>query len=173
MIDIKRLLSAFPATNSGDPTLVLHNYLTAVADFPTDFVSDAVTMFIKGEVPGHDGRFVPTAPMVATACRLVAEKVARAKYLEGLKAPRLPALDIERTDEQRGRARALMQQAVDNLAAGTALESATELEASKVRWEKTNARFQPEMTDRAIEERLLKRRPRYTVGDPDGDRDIA
>lgn len=167
------MLSAFPAASTADPEQALRNFIEVAEDFDADLVEDAVTLFIKGQVPGFDGRFAPTAPMLAGACRLAAEHRARRKFLEGLAAPRLPSPTIEKTDEQRARARAQMQQAIDNLAAATALETVEVAAANKARWDKTNERFHPDMSDEAVMDRLIHKRPAFTAGDPDGDRDVA
>ena len=142
---------------------MLHNYLLAVDDYAADDVEAAVTLYIKGAMPGFDGRFAPTAPMLATGCRKAVEDRSRVAYLAGMQMPRLPPPDIEKTDEQRQRARALMEQTVANLTAGAAVETAEAEAASKARWEKVNARFQPDQSDEAIAARLLKRRP-FDVG---------
>lgn len=160
--DIQRLLSAFPAV-SGEPALILHNYLMVAEDFDADIVEEAVTLYIKGAMPGFDGRFAPTAPMLATGCRKAVEDRSRVAYLAGLKMPRLPPPDLEKTPEQMARGRAMMEAAIDNLAAHDALASAEALDASKARWEKVNTMFHPDMSDDAIAERLLGRRP-FDVG---------
>lgn len=166
------MFSAFPPLSNVDPDEALRRYFEAIEDFPAYDLETAVTLFVKGRVPGFDGRFAPTPPMLATACRQAADMRQRDAYLKSFNQPRLAAPDIEKTDEQRARARALMQQTVDNLSAGTALESAEALAASRARWEKVNARFQPEMTDEAIAERLLGRRP-FDVGAPESDEAAA
>ena len=157
------MFSAFPPLSNVDPEEALRRYFEAIEDFPAYDLETAVTLFVKGRVPGFDGRFAPTPPMLATACRQAAEMRQREAYLESFNNPRLPPPDIEKTDERRHRARALMEQTVANLTAGTAVETAEAEAASKARWEKVNARFQPDQSDEAIAERLLKRRP-FDVG---------
>jgi hypothetical protein len=166
--DIQRLLAAFPPI-SGEPSLILHNYLMAAEDFSADDVEAAVTMYIKGSVPGFDGRFAPTAPMLATGCRKVIDERNKQAYYASFSAPRLPPPDIEKTDEQRARARAKMQAAIDNLSSATALDSAEALDASKARWEKVNTRFAPDMSEEAIMERLVRRERGWTTGNDYGD----
>lgn len=168
MKDIQRLLAAFPPI-SGDAALILHNYLMAVEDYAADDVEAAVTMYIKGTIPGFDGRYVPTAPMLATGCRKVIEERSRKSYYASFNAPRLAPPDIEKTDEQRARARAKMQQAIDNLSSATALDSAEALDASKARWEKVNTRFAPDMSEEAIMERLVRKERGWTTGNDYGD----
>jgi hypothetical protein len=147
----------------GDQALLLHNYLMAAEDWPADIVEDAVTLYIKGKVPGFDGRFAPTAPMLDTGCRLVTEQRARERYLDGLSAPRLPSPDIERTQEQRARAKAQVD-------AFVATQKAVELTAEETkqraeRWAKVNARFDPPQDDASVMQRLMG----YSVGAPESD----
>lgn len=85
---------------------MLHNYLTAVDDWPADVVSDAVDNFLKGSVPNFDGRFAPTAPQLGSACRMAQEAITRANYLNRIRTPALPPPDIKHTPEEQDRARA-------------------------------------------------------------------
>lgn len=166
MKDIQRLLAGFPPV-SGDPALVLHNYLMAAEDWTADQVEDGVTLILKGKLPGHDGRFAPTAPMFAAACRLAAETAARARYLEGIMAPRLPPPDIVHTPEERARAKAQVDAFIAAQAGST---DAVALDAArKAQWAKVNARFMPALDDQSIAERLLG----YTVGAPESDENAA
>ncbi len=85
--------------------LQVHNYLTAIDGFDIGLVEDGVDLVLRGELPGHDMRWAPTPPMLATACRAAADKSARQRYLAGIKAPRLPPPDITHSPEERERAR--------------------------------------------------------------------
>jgi hypothetical protein len=167
--DIKRLLAAFPPVN-GDPALVLHNYLMAVEDWAADFVEDGVTLILKGKLPGHDGRFAPTPPMVATACRMSAEASARAQYLNRLKTPALPAPDIKHTPEERARAKAKVQAFIEGVAAADLHVTTEERKRQQERWEKVNAHFDPPQDDESLTDRLhLRRGADYSVGAPESD----
>ena len=165
--DIQRLLSAFPPIN-GDPALVLHNYLMAVEDWPADFVEDGVTLIVKGKLPGHDGRFAPTPPMVATACGIVAETVARQRYLDQISRPALPPPDIEKTPEQRERAKAKLAEFVASVSEDPTSEASIAIR--NARWAKVNAYFDPPQDEDSLTERLhLKRGASYSVGSPESD----
>lgn len=168
--DIQRLLSAFPPV-SGDPVLVLHNYLRAVEDFAPGLVTDAVDLTIKGELPNHDGRFAPTAPMLATACRLAADRLSRTRYLNGLTAPRLPAPDIPKTDAARQRVRDMAKHAAETIGAVNLDASEAEMAASKERWAKVNAHFDPPQDEASLTERLNLRRDSrgFDIGSPESD----
>jgi len=167
---IDRLLSAFPSAASAnvDPEQHLRNYLEAVEDYHADDVEAAVTAFIKGRVPAFDGRWAPTAPMLATACHRAAEDRARTAYLDGLTKPRLPAPQIEHTPESRARIQAMAKQAAEAIASVTAPDDAERERELAASWQRTHQRFAPDMSEDAMRERLG-----FTVGDPDGDRDVA
>lgn len=163
MKDIQRLLSAFPATSQADPTLVLHNFLMAVEDWPADIVTDAVDSFIKGGFPGFDGRFAPTPPQLGTACRQAQEKVNRTAYLNRMARPALPPPDIEKTPEQRLRAKAKIAEFVASVSPDPADEATIAIR--NARWAKVNARFDPPQDDASVMERLMG----YSVGSPESD----
>jgi hypothetical protein len=160
--ELERLFSAFPPLSNVDAEETLRRYFEAIEDFHAYDLEAAVTMYIKGAVPGFDGRFAPTPPMLANGCRQAAEMRQREAYLASFNAPRLAAPTVEKTAEQMERGRALMEAAVQRLAAMNESESAEAIAASKARWEKVNSRFHPDMSDEAIKERLMK--PRWTVG---------
>lgn len=147
-------------------------YFDAVSLYLEDDVEAAVDAILTGTAAGFNPNFAPPAPAFAGECRRQMNMRLRRAELERLGHPRLPPPDIEKTDEQRQRARAKMQQAIDNLSAGNALESAEALDASKARWEKVNARFAPELTDDAIMDRLIHKRPRWTVGNDQEDQAV-
>lgn len=168
MKDIQRLLAAFPATSQADPALVLHNYLMSVEDWPADIVTDAVDQFMKGNVPGWDGRFAPTPPMLGSACRRAQEAVSRANYLTRISRPALPPPDITHTDEERARAKAKVAEFVASVSDDPADEATIAIR--NARWAKVNARFDPPQDDESLAERLhLRRGVDYSVGAPESD----
>jgi len=150
-------------------------FLTALDGFAVDLVEDAVDLVLRGELPGHDGRFAPTPPMMATACRLAAEKNARRNYLNGIKAPRLAAPEIRKTDEQRQRVRDMAKHAAETIGAVNLHASEAEMAASKERWAKVNAHFDPPQDEASLTERLnLKRDARgFDIGSPESDEAAA
>jgi len=147
-------------------------YFDAVAIYLEDDVEAAVEAVLTGSAAGMNPNFAPPAPAFAGECRRQMNMRLRRAELARLGHPRLPPPDIEKTDEQRQRARAKMEAAIDSLSSGTALESAESLAASKARWEKVNTMFHPDMSDEAIAERLLGRRP-FDVGAPESDEAAA
>lgn len=171
---ITRLRSAFPplANQVGDADEQLRNYLLAVEDWAADDVDAAVETFIKGAAPGHDGRFVPTAPMLGAQCRREAEARARQAALDRMARPALPPPDIEHSEESRARIKALVAGCVASLTSITADEDEAREREKAERWQRTNETFVPDMDEDAMRERLCKRQG-WDVGDPDGDRDVA
>ena len=171
---IRRLLGSFPA-RGGDEALILHGYLSAISCFDLDLIEDGVDLVLRGELPGHDGRFAPTAPMLATACRLAAERAAHRRYVDRLRRPQLPAPEIEATPEQIARAKAKVQAFVQSQGSADAHQSAERVAAAKDRWERTNAMFHPPADDESVEQRLNLRRSRlgYSVGAPESDEAAA
>ena len=150
-------------------------YLTAIDGFATDLVEDAVDLVLKGELPGHDGRFVPTPPMLATACRLAAEKLARQRYLAGLAAPRLAPPQIVHTPESQERVRQLAKHAAEVIGSVDLHNSEAEIVASKERWAKVNAHFAPPQDDASLTDRLNLHRDSlgYDVGAPESEENAA
>lgn len=146
-------------------------YLTAIDGFAADLVDDGVNLVLKGELPGHDGRFVPTPPMLATACRIAADRNARQRYLAGLSAPRLPAPQIEHSQESRERVRQMAQDAAERIGAVNLHMAEEEIIAAKARWEKVNAHFDPPQDYDSLTSRLHL--PRYSVGSPESDGEAA
>lgn len=151
---------------------MLRRYVEVVEGFDIELVEAGVSICLGGELPGYDGRFAPTPPMFATACRMAADRRQRRARIENLSAPRLPAPLVEHTPESRQRIRAMAQQAADALAAVNAGEAVEEAERNRERWEKVNARFQPDMAPDAVMDRLMRRRS-YDIGAPESDENAA
>jgi hypothetical protein len=125
-------------------------FLTALDGFAVGLVEDAVDLVLRGELPGHDGRFAPTPPMLATACRMAAEKNARRNYINGIRQPRLAAPEIRKTDEQRQRVKELAKHAAETIGAVNLDTSEAEMAASKERWAKVNAHFDPPQDEESL-----------------------
>lgn len=137
-------------------------YFEAVALYLEDDVEAAVEAILTGSAAGINPNFAPPAPAFAGECRRQMNLRLRRDELERLARPALPPPDIEKTPEAMERGRAIMDAAIASLTAMNESESAEAIAASKARWEKVNARFAPEMSDEAINARLMK--PRWTVG---------
>lgn len=150
-------------------------FLTALDGFAVDLVEDAVDLVLRGELPGHDGRFAPTPPQLASAARIVRDKRLDSEALTRRYTPRLPAPDIAKTPEQRARARAKMEEFVRSVGGAEAEQTAESLAASKARWERVNARFDPPQDEASLTERLnLNRDARgFEIGSPESDEAAA
>lgn len=151
-------MSAFPAQNAPDQAELLRRYLEVVEDWHADLVEEAVTLYITGAMPGFDGRFAPTPPMLAMGCRKAADNAARRKQLENLALPRLPSPTIEHDADSRQRVREKAQHAAEVIGAVNLVRDYEAISYAKERWEKTNARFQPDMSDEAVMDRLVRKR---------------
>lgn len=185
---IRRLLGQFPEQSG--PTgetleqraermaLRTTGYLTAIDGFDLDLVDDGVELVLKGELPGHDGRWAPTPPMLATACRIAAERAARQRYLNQITAPRLPAPEIVKTPEQQERAR---QQVAKFIASQgpTLLEQRASDQATKDRLAKHDSFFADDFVPAPGVGRISKtlaeqfRKLGYSVGAPEADGEAA
>lgn len=141
-------------------------YFEAVAPYAEDDVDAAVEAFLTGSAVGVNPNFAPPAPAFAGECRRQMNARLRRAELERLARPQLPPPDIEKTPEQRERAKAKVAEFLENLAAPD-----SDLEAVKRRneqFEKTNARFYPDMSDEAVKARLMKPRgTTWSAGDED------
>lgn len=175
---IRRLLGSFaerrgPAGETMEQradrlALVTHGYLTAIDGFDIGLVEAGVDIALRGELPGHDMSFAPTAPQFATCCRMAAERAARTAYLSRVRTPALPAPDIVHTDEERARAKTKVAEFVASVSDDPLNEEAIAIR--NARWAKVNARFDPPQDDDSLTDRLhLKRGADYTVGAPESD----
>lgn len=150
-------------------------YFESVAQYLEDDVEAAVSAILTGSAPGLNLNFAPSAPAFAGECRRQMGIRLRREELD--RKPALPPPDIERTPEERARA----VSAFEAWKAGqTAPEPAiVDAEASKAK----AAKHQQWLRDRGelidIEgspypvSRSLMNTLGYTVGDEDGDRDVA
>jgi hypothetical protein len=164
------LLGSFPNFSSGDSEGALGSYALVMARADQQDLEPGVMILINGEYPGHDGRFAPTAPQLATAIRMARDKRLESERRTKLSQPQLMAPDIQRTPEERARVKAK----IDGFLADQVVEQA-DPEAIKRRneqWAKTNARFMPDMSPEAMHERLVRKRG-YSVGDPEDHADAA
>jgi hypothetical protein len=167
--DLLRLLFAsFPASG-GDSEAQLAAYALALDGHDMRDVETAVRKLVRGEYDWHNPAFAPSSAVLGSAViqerdvRLLSER--RAK----LRQPALPPPDIEKTPEQRERARQMMQEFVERQAAIEASNQADTYEARRRQFECTNARFKPDLSDHAVMERLLG----YSTGSPESEEHAA
>lgn len=74
---LRALLTAFPIAGHEDMNGVIATYLMAVDGYCLVAIQKAVMRFIRGEVEGHDGRFIPTPAQLSREVR----------YRQGLMTP--------------------------------------------------------------------------------------
>lgn len=111
------LLSSFPNFQSGDAESLLAAYEMAVSGCSEDDLADAVQAFVRGQVPGHNMAFAPTAPQLASVCRQALER-----RIDEANRRRRAVLQIEARDEDtpksaesRARVAAMLASALKNL----------------------------------------------------------
>lgn len=161
--EIKRLLAGFPPQTAGDARVIFGNYITATEDFQLVFLTDAVTDFIKGRVPGFDGKWCPPPAALAEHMREIASK----RVSDG-KWDRTARLQIMQRDASMDRDPPEVRKAA--VAAGLArlFDPAkpvlTEAELIEKKAEETrylakhDRFFLPDQSDDAMRKRLLKPR---------------
>lgn len=169
------LLGSFPTFSSGDAEAALAAYEIVMRNASEQDLQPGFMILINGEYPGHDGRFAPTAPQLATAIRMARDKRLEHERIMNVHQARLPAPDIAKTPEQRMRARAKMAEFLLSVGKSETEQNAEQLAASKARWAKVNAHFDPPQDEASLTDRLnLKRDPRgFEIGAPESDGEAA
>ena len=84
---------------------------------------------------------------------------------------RLPSPEIAKTPEQRMRAKAKLAEFLMSVGKSEVEQNAEQLAASKARWAKVNAHFDPPQDEESLTERLNLKRDRlgYSIGAPESD----
>lgn len=169
------LLGSFPTFSSGDAEAALAAYEIVMSNAAEQDLQPGFMILINGEYPGHDGRFAPTAPQLATAIRMARDKRLEHERIMNVHQARLPKPDIAKTDEQRRRVRELAKHAAETIGAVNLDTSEAEMAASKARWERVNAYFQPPQDDASLTDRLNLNRDRqgYSIGAPESEENAA
>jgi hypothetical protein len=144
-------------------------YIEAVSPFTADDVEGAVQAFLTGGVPGFNAAFAPTAPQVGSVCRREMEKRLESAERSRRFMPRLPPPDIPKTDDSRKRVREAMKHAAETIGAVNLDTTEAEMAASKERWARVNAHFDPPQDYESLTDRLnLNRDSRgYDIGAPE------
>lgn len=152
---LRVLFSAFPIAARSDEALGVKTYLDALEGYSLEAVERSVRQFITGKVQTHDGRF---APSTAELARNVAQWQDAIRIVEEARNPQPLASGILSVDFGRG--------PIDM----TRLTFAEQEEVLRTGWAPGKS-----IADGRIHARLQRmgERPKVTVGDPDGDRDVA
>jgi hypothetical protein len=69
---LELLLNSFAMQDRGDPAMAVAAYAIAIEGIDAPAVVEAAKRFVRGEVEGHDGRFMPTPPQLAKEARTCA-----------------------------------------------------------------------------------------------------
>lgn len=140
-------------------------YFEAVSRYQAVDIEQAVDNFLAGSAPGHNPAYAPAAPLVGAECRRVMNLRLDSEHRSRIP---LPTPTVEHTPEELARMSAKAEEAIARLTASLRTEDAEADKRQRAGWERTNARFQPDMSPNAV-----KRRLGFSVGDPDGDADAA
>lgn len=159
----------WPSQAGEDGEELLRGYLLAVDDYPADDVERAVDQLVKGTAPGINPSFRPKPSETGAECR---RQMNLRLDRECDHRPKLPKPDYQRSPEEEERVKAKFNELLSSLKSKVRTEDAAATVRNKAILERTNKRFDPDMSDEAIHERL-GRRLSYSVGDSDGDADAA
>lgn len=165
---VSLLLGSFPNFQSGDGEAALAAYEIVLSEADPRDMQPGVMILINGELPGHDGRFAPTAPQLARAIRTARDK--RLDH-EAEERARLPKPDDEWVDDSpdvKARNKARLDELAANLAKSMRTDEAEEERKRKELANRTNQRFAPSMDPHEISRRLGVG-VRYYVGEPDAE----
>lgn len=165
---ITRLLSAFPPTGSTDPDETLRRYFEAIDEFTLWDIETAVDWYIKGKVPGFDGRFAPTPPMLAGQARRARDERLSVEARERRALPPPAEEEVPKDPKIASGLRQLVKKLEENM-----LSPEASLRKRHHVMARANARFEPNMDPDAMMKRLGGRPPRYEVGDPEGNTDAG
>lgn len=177
-----RLFRTYQQSDRGEPEAVVRErmerakvYFEAVEPYQTGDIERAVENFITGNAPGVNPAFAPPAPQVASECRRVMNL--RLDH-ERRSRPVLPPPPEEPiSDEERERGKAAFARLKADLDAKLEPVHSERATASKERGERETRwlRDRGDLVDvpgtSVPVSRSLMRQ--YSVGDDDGDRDVA
>lgn len=122
----------------------------------------AVTTLIKGVAPGVKPGYLPPPAVVGSECRRQMNLRLDREHRERRLRPALPPPDIEHSPESRANVKAMVEQAVANIAEVTRTDDAAATLRRNQQWDRTHERFMPEMDEHEIARRLG-----FTTGDPE------
>lgn len=137
-------------------------YARCVGGYDFRDIEAAVNAFLRGDVPGYNPRFAPTAPQLGTVVRRCRDNRLDSEHRS--RPPALPAPDVVKDDASRERVRALMQGAIENLATSMRTEEAAGAKRKAETLARLDDRFRPDHDPIATAKRLG-----FQVGDPDAE----
>lgn len=177
MTIINRLLASFPSTSGGQGDDALDGYLIGTRDVPTDFLAIAAQRFLAGSVPGQNMTFPPSPAQLANEARSHWYKHLDSVREERVRLAPPKAEDRVIPDDERARGMEAFERMKANLGSSMRTEEAERDKRSKERGER-ELRWLRDRGDLVevpglsvpVSSTLLRQ---FSVGDPDGDRDVA
>lgn len=158
---LKLLFSTLPPV-SGDGDAALSAYAIALDGHDLRDIEEAIHKLIRGEFPGHNHSFAPSAPVLGAAVIKCRDR--RVEHERLVTPPkRLPEPVI--SDEERARVSAgfrALSASMDDL------KKPERVAEDREYWKRVNDYFVPDMTPDA-----MKRRLRIEVGDSDAEGDMG
>lgn len=160
---LSTLLATFPTFQTGDAEAALTAYQLVITKEDERDLRDGVLLIIDSRLPGHDGRFAPTAPQLARAIRTCRDKrlEAEAKQAKRLAPGGEASDDWLPSEAQRIKGQKVLATLSASLTAQLKAEpsapperEAFENEEQRQRWAKINDRFRPDLSPEALAARL-------------------
>lgn len=166
---VSLLLGSFPNFQSGDGEAALAAYEIVLSEADGRDLHPGVMILINGELPGHDGRFAPTAPQLARAIRFARDKRLD-REIAARKALPPPADDwVDDAPEVKARNKAKLEELAASLASDLRTDDAENARRIQQVRSNTNLRFDPSRDPDAMSRRLGFGGTQYSVGDPDAE----
>src|SRR5690606_5369585 len=151
---VSLLLGTFPNFQSGDAEAALTAYAMVITNADPRDVEPGIMMLINGELLGFDGRFAPTATQLARAIRAALDQRVDREIAERRAHAPPPDDWAEPSPEQRAKGKAILDQLAHDLGAQMRTEDAERDLRRKDHQERVNARFAPDMSEKAMAKRL-------------------
>lgn len=164
---VSLLLGSFPSFQSGDAEAAFAAYQFVLRDVFDGDLEEGVSMVINGLLPGHDGRFAPTAPQLATAIRMCRDKRLDRERRSNLLLP-APAEKVV-SEAERLRVKAKFEALLANVKREEAIDHEQAVEEQRARFRKVNLQFDPPMDDASVMQRLMG----YSIGSPESEESAA
>lgn len=165
---VSLLLGSFPSFQTGDAEAAFAAYQFVLRDIDDRDLEHGVGMIVNGLLPGHDMRFAPTAPQLATAIRINRDKRLDSERRAQLALPAPPVQEV--SEEERARVKAKFEALLAEVKHQEVLDHEDHVAKQRERFREVNKRFDPPQDDESLTDRLhLKRGADYTAGAPESD----
>lgn len=164
---LSRLFLTYPGFQTDDIAGVLKVYFEAVSEYETQDILNAVHVFIIGAAPGHNAAFAPSAPQLGAMTRAVRDR--RLDHERLLQKPALPEPPIKFAPGERERVVAMAEAHIQKMTAAMRTDDAAADARMRDLTARTHSRFQADMSDAAVRNRLRL----FDIGDSDAEHDAA